>query len=100
MTKNECGHSYSAALHMLQPDKQRELALPNEPFPRSLTGVYVSLKPMDRALKKPESTGNASEWLVMMEGTTGAPTLDLDSLVGSNALTMDGCPLPLDASPL
>jgi hypothetical protein len=49
------------------------MTLPNDPFPRSLIGVYVSLKPIDRALKAQSavSRGDTSEGRsVRIDGTT------------------------------
>jgi hypothetical protein len=55
------------------------LTLPNEPLPRSLIGVYISLKPTDRALKALAflSESEASKSLaVAMEGTADDAVLE------------------------
>ena len=56
------------------------MTLPNDPFPRSLIGVYVSLKPIVRALKAPMavSRGDNSEGRsVTIDGTTEVTALEL-----------------------
>jgi hypothetical protein len=56
------------------------LTFPKEPLPKSLIGVYVSLKPIDRALNAPndESRDDNSSGFTMLEGMTCASAKELN----------------------
>ena len=56
------------------------LTFPKEPLPKSLIGVYVSLKPIDRALNAPndESRDDNSSGLIMLEVMTCASATELN----------------------
>jgi hypothetical protein len=58
----------------------KKLTFPKEPLPKSLIGVYVSLKPIDRALNAPndESRDDNSSGLIMLEVMTCASATELN----------------------